>query len=59
MYGQTEATARIAYVPPERLTDKAGSIGIAIPGGRLTIEDGAARPFAAATTASSSTADRT
>jgi long-chain acyl-CoA synthetase len=33
MYGQTEATARIAYVPPERLVDKAGSAGIAIPGG--------------------------
>ena len=40
MYGQTEATARIAYVPPERLGDKPGSIGIAIPGGELSIEDG-------------------
>lgn len=37
MYGQTEATARIAYLPPERLTDKVGSIGIAIPGGELAI----------------------
>lgn len=37
MYGQTEATARIAYVPPERLPGKPGSAGIAIPGGRLTI----------------------
>jgi acyl-CoA synthetase (AMP-forming)/AMP-acid ligase II len=40
MYGQTEATARIAYVPPERLADKPGSIGIAIPGGELSVEDG-------------------
>lgn len=38
MYGQTEATARIAYVPPERLEEKAGSIGIPIPGGRLELE---------------------
>ncbi|HEY0953584.1 MAG TPA: AMP-binding protein, partial [Roseateles sp.] len=37
MYGQTEATARIAYLPPERLAEKAGSIGIAIPGGELAI----------------------
>jgi acyl-CoA synthetase (AMP-forming)/AMP-acid ligase II len=42
MYGQTEATARIAYVPPDRLADKLGSAGIAIPGGRLSIDqDGA------------------
>ena len=40
MYGQTEATARIAYVPPERLADKLGSAGRAIPGGRLRIEAG-------------------
>jgi acyl-CoA synthetase (AMP-forming)/AMP-acid ligase II len=40
MYGQTEATARIAYLPPERLAEKAGSIGIAIPGGALRVEDG-------------------
>lgn len=37
MYGQTEATARIAYVPPERALDKLGSVGIAIPGGRVEI----------------------
>jgi acyl-CoA synthetase (AMP-forming)/AMP-acid ligase II len=40
MYGQTEATARIAYVPPERLADKPGSIGIPIPGGELSVDDG-------------------
>src|SRR5262249_55223139 len=40
MYGQNEATARIAYVPPERLADKIGAVGIAIPGGRLCVVDG-------------------
>jgi long-chain acyl-CoA synthetase len=39
MYGQTEATARIAYVPPERLVEKIGSIGIAIPGGTLDLDE--------------------
>jgi len=28
MYGQTEATARISCLPPQRLTDKAGSVGV-------------------------------
>jgi acyl-CoA synthetase (AMP-forming)/AMP-acid ligase II len=42
MYGQTEATARIAYVPPGRLADKLGSAGVAIPGGRLRIDGEAA-----------------
>jgi acyl-CoA synthetase (AMP-forming)/AMP-acid ligase II len=38
MYGQTEATARMAFVPPDRLQAKLGSAGIAIPAGRLRIE---------------------
>lgn len=38
MYGQTEATARISYVPPERLGEKIGTIGVPIPGGRLRLE---------------------
>ena len=38
MYGQTEATARISYVPVERLGEKIGSIGVAIPGGSLEID---------------------
>ena len=38
MYGQTEATARISFVPPERLAEKIGSIGVAIPGGALSLE---------------------
>ncbi len=37
MYGQTEATARISYVPPEALSGKIGSIGIAIPDGQLSL----------------------
>ncbi len=42
MYGQTEATARISYVPYNRLKDKIGSIGIPIPGGKLSLfADGA------------------
>jgi long-chain acyl-CoA synthetase len=39
MYGQTEATARMAYLPPERVLDKPGSIGRAIPRGRLSLAD--------------------
>lgn len=37
MYGATEATARMSYVPKERTVEKAGSIGIAIPGGRFEL----------------------
>ena len=37
MYGQTEATARISYVPWEGADRKIGSIGIAIPGGSLRV----------------------
>jgi long-chain acyl-CoA synthetase len=39
MYGQTEARARIAYVPWQQLQRKIGSIGIAIPGGTLSIDE--------------------
>ncbi len=37
MYGQTEASARLSYVPPERLEQKLGSIGLPIPGVELTL----------------------
>ncbi len=37
MYGQTEATARISYLPPGSLPKKEGSVGIAIPGGEINI----------------------
>jgi acyl-CoA synthetase (AMP-forming)/AMP-acid ligase II len=43
MYGQTEATARLSYLPPERAEDKRGSIGIPIPGVHLAVVDEAGR----------------
>ncbi len=39
MYGQTEATARMSYVPSDYSVEKAGSIGIAIPNGKLSLID--------------------
>ncbi len=39
MYGQTEATARISYVPFDKLKNKIGSIGISIPGGKLSLNE--------------------
>lgn len=39
MYGQTEATARMSYLPWEFAETKAGSIGIAIPGGEFSLID--------------------
>jgi len=39
MYGQTEATARMSYLPWEYARSKANSIGRVIPGGRLWLED--------------------
>lgn len=37
MYGQTEATARLSYLPPDRLHRKPGSIGQGIPGVELRV----------------------
>lgn len=39
MYGQTEATARLSYLPPEHLEKKPGSIGKGIPGVALKVLD--------------------
>lgn len=39
MYGQTEATARMSYLPWDKAKEKAGSIGIAIPGGEFKLID--------------------
>jgi long-chain acyl-CoA synthetase len=39
MYGQTEATARIAFLDHKFVESKPGSIGKAIPGGQLWLED--------------------
>jgi acyl-coenzyme A synthetase/AMP-(fatty) acid ligase len=38
-YGQTEGTARMAYLPAEMALEKVGSIGRAIPNGQLSIID--------------------
>jgi hypothetical protein len=38
MYGQTEATARMAYLPPGLAAEHPGSIGVPIPGGDLRLE---------------------
>jgi acyl-CoA synthetase (AMP-forming)/AMP-acid ligase II len=50
MYGQTEATSRLSYLPPERAADKPGSIGIAIPGVQLAVVDQAGRALPAGET---------
>ncbi|MCS4505810.1 acyl--CoA ligase [Arhodomonas aquaeolei] len=39
MYGQTEATARIAYLPPERLDQRPGSVGRPLPGVQVSVRD--------------------
>lgn len=39
MYGAAEATARMSYVPANMSVEKAGSIGVAIPGGRFELVD--------------------
>lgn len=46
MYGQTEATARLSYLPPEDLRRKLGSIGRGIPGVTLRVLDEAGKPVA-------------
>jgi acyl-coenzyme A synthetase/AMP-(fatty) acid ligase len=38
MYGQAEATARITGLPPECLPEAARSVGLTLPGGRLSVE---------------------
>ena len=50
MYGQTEASPRIATVPPARLREKLGSVGLALPDGRLQIVDEDGAPLASGKT---------
>jgi len=50
MYGQTEATARLSYLPPERAVEKRGSIGIPIPGVQLAVVDESGRELPAGET---------
>ncbi len=39
MYGASEATARMGYLPADKSLEKKGSMGIAIPGGRFELID--------------------
>ncbi|MCB2231475.1 acyl--CoA ligase [bacterium] len=39
MYGQTEAAPRVTWLPPDRLVEKLGSIGIEVPGVTVEILD--------------------
>jgi long-chain acyl-CoA synthetase len=39
MYGQTEASPRISYLPPELISKCPDAIGVAIPGGEICIVD--------------------
>lgn len=39
MYGQTEATARLSYLPPALIKEKLGSLGKGIPGVELKVAD--------------------
>ena len=39
MYGQTEASPRISYLPFEKTIEKSDSIGIPIPGGKLLVSN--------------------
>ncbi len=41
MYGATEATARMAYLPPDLAEDHPAAIGIAVPGGHLRLDESA------------------
>jgi long-chain acyl-CoA synthetase len=44
MYGQTEATARLSYLPPAKLRAKPGSIGSGIPGVELRVLNESGEP---------------
>ena len=46
MYGASEATARMGYLPPDRAIEKQGSMGIPIPGGRFELVDVDEKPIA-------------
>ena len=37
MYGQAEATTRISYLPSKKFGKKIGSIGIPVPGGKISL----------------------
>ena len=39
MYGQSEATAAISWLAPEKSAEKIGSVGLAVPGGEISLLD--------------------
>jgi acyl-CoA synthetase (AMP-forming)/AMP-acid ligase II len=43
MYGQTEATARLSFLPPDELDEKLGSVGLPLPGVDIEIRDPSGR----------------
>lgn len=45
MYGATEATSRLSYLPPSLVKEKLGSIGKGIPNVQLQVVDTAGRPI--------------
>jgi long-chain acyl-CoA synthetase len=49
MYGQTEATARLSYLPPGRIGEKLGSIGKGLPSTRLEVLTRDGKPVAPGT----------
>ena len=40
MYGQTEATARMTYLPPDLAAEHPGTVGVPVPGGHVDLVDG-------------------
>jgi acyl carrier protein len=40
MYGQCEATARMAYLPPHLVLEHPDTVGVAVPGATIDVEDG-------------------
>ena len=46
-YGQSECTARMAWLPPKWAIEKVGSIGIAVPNGELSLIDMDGNPITA------------
>ncbi len=45
MYGQSEATADISWLPPEDTLRKLGSVGYVVPGGTISLIDGEGTPI--------------
>jgi acyl-CoA synthetase (AMP-forming)/AMP-acid ligase II len=48
MYGQTEAAPRMTYLPPEQAASYPGCIGVAVPGGRISVLDASGKEIQAA-----------